>query len=460
MGGLRSEVEAATTDVLIEAANWTGPRIRRTGAALKLRTEASTRYEKSLPLALCDLGEARAATLLAAEGATVGAAHAVGSPLPAPQAIALPSSEVTRLLGFSIAGPEIEKSLRALGFAVEAAAGGFAVMPPYWRGDVVMAADLVEEIARIVGYDRVEGHVPAVEPQDLDSAEFDRETELAEVMAALGYTEVLSLSLQPASVAQLWRERGVATGDVVEITNPLSEDQRWMRFSLAPALLGFAARDRAVRPYRTFELGHVFTDAQPAPHESVQLTALHAGGRSAFARLSADVQMLLRRVAGRDVRVERGALPGLHPGKTAALHLDERVVGYVGVVDPRLAAAYEVDAETALATVLVEALPPRVVPRYVPPSRFPPVERDLAVVVALDVLAGDLSAAVRAEPLVRDATVFDEYRGPQAGEGKKSLALRIVLQSDTATLTDDEADSTLARIVGTLRERFGAVPRT
>jgi phenylalanyl-tRNA synthetase beta chain len=233
-----------------------------------------------------------------------------------------------------------------------------------------------------------------------------------------------------------------------------------MRFSLAPALLGFAARDRAVRPYRTFELGHVFTDAQPAPHESVQLTALHAGGRSAFARLSADVQMLLRRVAGRDVRVERGALPGLHPGKTAALHLDERVVGYVGVVDPRLAAAYEVDAETALATVLVEALPPRVVPRYVPPSRFPPVERDLAVVVALDVLAGDLSAAVRAEPLVRDATVFDEYRGPQAGEGKKSLALRIVLQSDTATLTDDEADSTLARIVGTLRERFGAVPRT
>ena len=460
MGGLRSEVEAATTDVLIEAANWTGPRIRRTGAALKLRTEASTRYEKSLPLALCDLGEVRAATLLAAEGATVGAAHAVGSPLPAPQAIALPSSEVTRLLGFSIAGPEIEKSLRALGFAVEAAAGGFAVMPPYWRGDVVMAADLVEEIARIVGYDRVEGHVPAVEPQDLDSAEFDRETELAEVMAALGYTEVLSLSLQPASVAQLWRERGVATGDVVEITNPLSEDQRWMRFSLAPALLGFAARDRAVRPYRTFELGHVFTDAQPAPHESVQLTALHAGGRSAFARLSADVQMLLRRVAGRDVRVERGALPGLHPGKTAALHLDERVVGYVGVVDPRLAAAYEVDAETALATVLVEALPRRVVPRYVPPSRFPPVERDLAVVVALDVLAGDLSAAVRAEPLVRDATVFDEYRGPQAGEGKKSLALRIVLQSDTATLTDDEADSTLARIVGTLRERFGAVPRT
>jgi phenylalanyl-tRNA synthetase beta chain len=460
MGGLRSEVEAATTDVLIEAANWTGPRIRRTGVALKLRTEASTRYEKSLPIALCDLGEARAATLLAAEGATVGSARAVGLPLPAPHTIALPASEVTRLLGFSVTGPEIEASLRALGFAVAAVAGGFAVTPPYWRSDVVMAADLVEEIARIVGYDRVEAQMPAVAPQDLDSAEFDRETELAETMTALGYTEILSLSLQPASVAQVWRERGVATGEVVEITNPLSEDQRWMRFSLAPALLGFAARDRAVRPYRTFELGHVFTDAQPAPQESVHLTALHAGGNSAFARLSADVQLLLRRVTGSDVRLERGALPGLHPGKTAALHLDEGLVGYVGVVDPRLAAAFEVAEGTAMATVFVETLPPRVVPRYVPPSRFPAIERDLAVVVPLDVLAGDLAAAVRAEALVRVATVFDEYRGPQVGEGKKSLALRIVLQSDTATLTDAEADASLARIAERLRERFGAVPRT
>jgi phenylalanyl-tRNA synthetase beta chain len=110
--------------------------------------------------------------------------------------------------------------------------------------------------------------------------------------------------------------------------------------------------------------------------------------------------------------------------------------------------------------VFVEALPARAVPRYVPPSRFPAVERDLAVVVPLEVLAGDLVAAVRAEPLVRSAAPFDEYRGPQVGEGKKSLALRIVLQSDEGTLTDVDADAALARITATLRERFDAVPRT
>jgi phenylalanyl-tRNA synthetase beta chain len=460
MGGLRSEVEATTTEILIEAANWTGPRVRRAGAALKLRTEASTRYEKSLPLALTDLGEARAAYLLAAEGATVGAAHAVGSPLPAARAVTLPAREVARLLGFSVPDAQIERSLQGLGFTVAREDGGFAVTPPYWRGDVTLAADVVEEIARVVGYDRVEAQVPPVAPQAIDSTAFDRETELAETMAGLGYTEALSLSLQPGSVAQLWRDRGVATGEVVEILNPLSEDQRWMRFSLAPALLGFAARDRAVRPYRIFELGHVFAQAQPEPLEAVHLTALHAGGESAFSRIKSDTSALVRRITGRDARVERGALPGLHPGKTASLRVNDRVVGYVGVVDPRLAAAYEVAQTTALATLFVEELPARAVPRYVPPSRFPPVERDLAVAVPLDVLAGDLVDAVRGEPLVRDATVFDEYRGPQLGEGRKSLALRIVLQSETATLTDAEADATLKHLVAVLHERFGAELRT
>ena len=214
--------------------------------------------------------------------------------------------------------------------------------PPYWRGDVLIPADLVEEIARVVGYDRVRAEVPPVQPQAIDSAEFERENELATTLAALGYTEFLTLSLQPGSVAAAWREHGLAVPAPVEITNPLSEDQRWMRFSLAPALLAGAARDRAVRPYRVFELGHVFADAQPAPQETVELTALHAGGAEAFGRLKSDVLALLRRVTGADARVERGTYASLHPGKTAALRVGETLVGYVGVVDPRLARAYDV----------------------------------------------------------------------------------------------------------------------
>jgi phenylalanyl-tRNA synthetase beta chain len=448
-----------TTELLVEAASWTGPRIRRASVALKLRTEASTRFEKSVSPALADLGAARAAHLLAREGGRVRRPRAAGQPAPEPARIELLPVDIERLLGFSLTTDEIEGALGALGFTTERAGPVIVVRPPYWRGDVVIVADVVEEVARVVGYDRVRAEVPAVDPQDVDSDAFERETQLATTFAALGYTEVVSLSLQPGNVAERWRANGIVVAEPVEILNPLSEDQRWMRFSIAPALLEFAARDRAVRPYRVFELGHVFAHGDP-PREAVHLTSLHAGGPSAFGRLKSDVMALLRRATGVEARVERGAFAGLHPGKTAALRVGDQIVGYVGVVDPRLAHAYEVADTTALATVFVETLPPYVTPRYLAPSKFPPVERDLAVVVPLDVLAGDLTEAVREEPLVRGATVFDEYRGPQAGEGKKSLAVRIFLQSDEATLTDQEADAALARIVATLRTRFGAEPRT
>ncbi|HEY0383733.1 MAG TPA: phenylalanine--tRNA ligase subunit beta [Candidatus Elarobacter sp.] len=459
MGGQRSEVEPATTEVLIEAAAWTGPRIRRASGALKLRTEASSRFEKSLPLALADLGAARAAHLLEQEGGSVAMPQAAGKPAVAPSAVTLRAGEVERLLGFTLTDAESERALESLGFAVARSGADFVVTPPYWRGDVVIPADLVEEVARVVGYDHVRAEVPPVAPQDVDSNEFDRETELATTLAGLGYTEAISLSLQPAAVAETWRANGITVDEPVQITNPLSEDQRFMRFSIAPALLGFAARDRAVRPYRVFELGHVFHNGQAEPSETVHLTALHAGGESAFGRLKSDVLALLRRITGAEARVERGTFPSLHPGKTAALRCGDAVVGYVGVVDPRLARAYDVTDTAALATLFVERLPAHVTPKYVAPSKFPAVDRDLAVAVPLDVLAGDLVDAVRAEPLVRSATVFDEYRGPQVGEGKKSLALRIALQSDAKTLTDEDADAALARIVAALRERFGAVPR-
>ncbi|HZO93594.1 MAG TPA: phenylalanine--tRNA ligase subunit beta [Candidatus Baltobacteraceae bacterium] len=465
MGGLRSEVVATTTELLIEAASWSGPRIRRASVALKLRTEASSRFEKSLPSALADLGAARAAHLLAAEGGTVFAPHAAGRASAPPAPVRLRRGEVRRLLGFDLGDDELVRALASLGFAVTAETDELAVTPPYWRGDVAIAADVVEEVARVAGYDKVRAEVPAIPPQAIASAAFDREMQLAEIFAALGYDECFSLSLQPAGVAETWRANGVDVPRPVEIRNPLSEDQRFMRFSCAPALLTFAARDHAVRPYRVFELGHVFREGDgasngaAAPHERVELTALHAGGPSAFARLKEDTLALVRRVTGVDARVERAAFPSLHPGKTAALRVGETIVAYVGVLDPRLARAYDVDETTALATVFVEALPAYAPPRYVAPSRFPALERDLALVVDEAVAAAEVVDAARVEPLVRSVRPFDEYRGPQVGANKKSLALRIVLQSDEATLTDADADAAIARILAALRERVNAEQR-
>ncbi|HZW52605.1 MAG TPA: phenylalanine--tRNA ligase subunit beta, partial [Candidatus Elarobacter sp.] len=155
MGGQRSEVELATTEVLIEAATWTGPRIRRASGGLKLRTEASSRFEKSLPLALADLGAARAAHLLEQEGGSVMMPHAAGKPAADPAPVALRAGEVERLLGFTLADDEIERALTSLGFKVarpstsSGDAADFVVTPPYWRGDIAIAADLVEEVARV-----------------------------------------------------------------------------------------------------------------------------------------------------------------------------------------------------------------------------------------------------------------------------------------------------------------------
>jgi phenylalanyl-tRNA synthetase beta chain len=149
----------------------------------------------------------------------------------------------------------------------------------------------------------------------------------------------------------------------------------------------------------------------------------------------------------------------MHPGKTAALRIDGALVAMVGVVDPRLLHAYDIGDDVVAAGIDIEALPPRAIAPFVAPSRFPSIQRDLAVVLAADVPAADIVAAVRAHPDVRQAHVFDEYRGAQIDVAKKSLAVRVALQRDDATLTDALADEVMAAIVADLRNRFGATLR-
>jgi phenylalanyl-tRNA synthetase beta chain len=469
LGGSVSEVSDTTRELVIEAANFSGPRIRRMSVKLGVRTEASSRHEKGLPLGLPDIGAARAARLLEQEGATIHYPRPFGKTAGDPPTIALTRRHVERLLGFTLDDAALHAALASLGFTVKSAGdGAFLVTVPAWRTDVAIAADLVEEIARVVGYDRLVDAIPAIEAQPLTSAAFDREMEIAATLAGLGYHECMTLALQPLAVAQRWRAAGIAVPDLVEIINPLSEDQRWMRFSLLPALLAHAARERTTRPLHTFEIGHVFANSDGEPHET-NVVALLATTPSPAARVAwrddaflaakSDVLAFLRRVCGADATTTRGNMPGLHPGKTAELRFGEDVAGWVGVVDPRLARAYDIDADAVAAVLLIDALPAKAVRSAVTLSRYPAIERDLALVVAPDVAAGDIVDASRATALVRRVDVFDEYRGPQIGEGKKSLALRVTLQSDTATLTDADADAAIATIIAGLRERFGAVLR-
>ena len=197
MGGASSEVTPMTTSIVLEAANFSGPRVRRMSGALGLRSEASSRHEKSLAPALTDLGAARAAQVLCDLGATAYRPQAFGAPIVPAQPIALRAAEVERLLGLVIAPDRIAAHLTALGCAVVVDGfGKFDVTPPPWRRDLTIAADLVEEVARIEGYERIPAIVPSVPSHEISSASFDLENALARALAALGYREVVTHSLR------------------------------------------------------------------------------------------------------------------------------------------------------------------------------------------------------------------------------------------------------------------------
>jgi phenylalanyl-tRNA synthetase beta chain len=475
MGGALSEVTSNTRELLLEAATFSGPRVRRMALALGMRTEASSRHEKGLPPGLSSLGAARAAHLLEREGATVHPPIAFGAPLPKPHAIALEFREVPKLLGVDLTGSEVERALRSLGFVVESVqrssqiddlSNAIEVAPPYWRNDIAIKEDVIEEVGRVVGYDRI----PAVQPptfvQNVSSKDFHDEHRIAHNLASLGYRETVNFALQPASVAERFARAGIPLpGPAVEIANPLSEDQRYLRFSLLPGLLALAARFARSDELRLFEIGHTFEGA-PEPFETAMAAWMLVTPDSAepewhdsgFLRHKGDSMALLRALTGRESEAVSAQLTGLHPGRTARLLVDGRDVASAGAVDPRLLAEFEIDAQVYAGFMRLADLPDYQVPRFKAPSRFPAVERDLALVVAKEIPAMDVAHAVRegGDGVLAGVQVFDEYRGPQIEPDKKSIAVRIVLQRDDATLTDAEADAHIRTILATLEERCGA----
>ena len=466
-GAAPTEVTAATRELLVEAATFSGPRVRRMSVALGLRTEASSRHEKGLPLGLSSWGAARAAYLLAREGATPHAPFAAGAPDAHPAPIRVRVARFSELLGIAISAEDASQALRSLGFGVTGAAGdSLEIVPPFWRGDVVIPEDVVEEAARIVGYDRIESALPAIVESTVTSDAYRTESRIAHALAARGYREAYTFSLQSAAVARRFESAGVSLpGPVVEIENPLSEEQRYLRFSLLPALLELAAKHADAEPYRIFEIGHVFGGGSPLQETpgAGWLLALPKSDEPAwrdggFLTFKGESLAFVRALAGREADVVSATHAGWHPGKTAALLVDGKDVATIGAVDPRLLAAFDVGARAYFGWLRSADVPAYRAPHYAAPSKYPAVARDLALIVAPEIPALDIEHAVRAgaDGAIAEVHVFDEYRGPQIEAGKKSVAVRVVLQRGDGTLTDAEADGHVATILASLRERCGA----
>jgi phenylalanyl-tRNA synthetase beta chain len=481
MGGQVSEVSDSTTRVAMEAATWVGSNISRTQAKLGLRTEASARFEKGLHPDLAIAAQRLAARLMVElTGARMvpGTVDEYPRPVP-PRVVPLRTARVERLLGMAVPEAEIEAILGRLGFRVAAAEGGFEVTVPYWRdGDVQREADLVEEVARIYGLDKLPRTLPARREAvgRLTAAQRVRRR-IEDALRDRGMTEVVAYSFTaPQTLARL------RLGDVplLRLANPMSEDQSVMRPLLLPGLLD-AARHNAAhgRPrVALFESAHVYgvseateaasgaTAADERHHLAGVLTEASPGTWRTKPR-AADyyaakglVEALLGSV-GLGCTVVPGSQPFLHPGRTASVIGEGAGLGWIGELHPSVAREWDLDGTVAafeLDADLIAELAPGPAP-YRDVTSFPAVIQDIAVVVDEGVPAAEIERIVRsgAGELLDRVELFDVYRGEQVGEGRKSLALRLEFRSPERTLTDEDVARARASIEEALKEIDGAL---
>jgi phenylalanyl-tRNA synthetase beta chain len=456
-----------------------------------LRTEGALRHEKDLPLELPEVGRRLAARLLIEAGATPSNIVEAGQKPGPLRRVRARAQRVNALLGSSFSPAQMKDALAAI--ELEAAGDSeLEVTVPYWRPDVVEEVDVIEEIARGIGYDAIPDVPIVAAPQTIDEGLYDQESLLAERFAALGYREIVNITLQGAKTTAAWERSGLPFWqDLAMLSNPLSEDHRFLRPSLLPGLLIAAAKSwpHAAGELRLFEIGHVFHPLSNETHEGEPTHDPHAGvyaengvrewpslaGVAAFGAADADtaldrqllavkgeLEAVLGPLARRELSVEVRERPYFHPGGSGNLRAGDKVVAKFGRLHPKLARAFELPESSYAFALYLENIAQRPpVEQYKPLPKFPATKRDIAVVVPEDVHAADLMNAVRESgaSFFESVRAFDEYRGQQIGAGRKSIAMTIVLRKNDATITDEEANASTETVVATLAKRFGATLR-
>ncbi len=477
MGGLETEVSDSTTNVLLESANFDMVSIRRTMRALDLPSEASLRFSKGIHPELVAPAAERAARLFQEHaGGTVGKGMADTYPgKPQPQVIDLPAAEIRRILGVDIPLGEATRILSALGFRVEPAGKeALRVTTPPNRIDIQAgAADLIEEVARVYGYDRLPATLMADPlPAQHGNPDLEHEEQVRDLLVSLGLQEVITYALTTPE-----RETPLQppAADYVTLLNPISSERVAMRHTVLAGVLEIVAANlRHTDTVRVFEIGSVYLPRAGAklPDEPRRLAVVLTGKRSQpswqepangaggdldFFDLKGVVEALAADLHLPDVTYRRAAAaPSLHPGRAAELVLAGRAVGSFGELHPKIAKAFDLGGRAVLAgefdlEALLAAIPARYA--YAPVPRFPAALRDVAVVVPEDVTAERIVGEIRTAGggLLRDARLFDLYRGPSIPEGTKSLAFALTYQAEDRTLTDKEVDKAHKKIEDRLK---------
>jgi phenylalanyl-tRNA synthetase beta chain len=479
MGGDSTKAETDSRNIFLESAFFFPDAIAGRTRRYNFTSDAAHRFERGVDFDNNVAGIERATELiLAICGGEPGPTVDDVARLPERKPVQVRSARASKVIGIDLDDKEIGAIFSRLDLAAVKTADGYSVTPPSYRFDIAIEEDLIEEIARIHGYERIPASRPRVRAAMREQPETVRPlTRVKEAIAARDYQEVVNFSFVEAE----W-ERDFCSNDApVKLLNPISVQHAVMRSSLAGSLIANVRYNlnRKQGRVRVFELGRVFrADAgvMDGPlavggiAQPLKLGAIAYGPARPeqwglaqrnidFYDLKGDIESLL--VPWR-LRFERTTHPALHPGRAANVLVDGKCIGWLGELHPRWQQKYELPQAPVLFELELDALLAAPMPVYQEVSKFPPVIRDLAVVVDESVPAQALLEAMRAArpAVVQELQLFDLYRGKGIDDGKKSLAFRVVMQDTSKTLTDAETEAAMAQLLQILAESVGAKLRT
>ncbi|MCP8967400.1 phenylalanine--tRNA ligase subunit beta [Ectobacillus ponti] len=477
MGGANSEVDENTVNVLIESAYFTGAAIRKASKDLGLRSEASTRYEKGIDPARTFEAAQRAAALMAkyAGGEVLEGVVEADHLNLKEQQVSVSVEKINGVLGTAITAPEVAAIFTNLKFPFGEAEGTFQVSVPTRRPDITIPEDLVEEVGRLYGYDHIPATLPVAETTrgKLSARQMKRRT-VRRYLEGAGLYEAITYSLTSAEKAKQYAVKETAQ-EPIRLALPMSEERSQLRLSLVPHLLEAVSYNNArkIDNVALYEVGSVFlpTEASELPKEEQHLAGVLTGlflnhpwqGEKKavdFYVAKGILEGLFDTLGVADrIAYKAGKRDGMHPGRTASILLEGEEIGFIGQVHPEVQKQMDLKEtyvfELSLAAVFGTDVPEV---KYTSIPRFPSMTRDMAIVVAQDVLAGDVRSTIVAAggPLLKDVALFDLYQGDKMEAGKKSLAFSLRYFDPERTLTDEEVTEAHNRVLQAVAEQFGA----
>ncbi|MFI4922647.1 MAG: phenylalanine--tRNA ligase subunit beta, partial [Burkholderiales bacterium] len=466
MGGQESAVNAQTRDVFLESAFFSPEAIAGKPRILGFATDSSQRFERGVDFAMTrDALERTTQLILQICGGKAGPVTEARHALPKRDPIQLRVARAQRVLGIKLDKEQVGSLLRRLQFSFAEDHEAFYVTPHSYRFDLAIEEDLIEELARVNGYEAIPATLPKAVQNMLPDSEILRSVvALRGILVARDYQEIISYSF----VDELWEQDFCGNTNPVRLKNPLAGHLSVMRSSLAGSLidcLRFNLSHKQPR-IRLFEIGRCFAAAGGNYTQPEKLGGLAYGdslpeqwGAPArpvdFFDIKNDIEALFWPVSSRFVKAEHTAL---HPGKSSQIWLGDKPVGWLGELHPKWQQKYQLPQAPLLFELELEALTTRALPQTVEVSKFPLVRRDIAVIVdaSLSVQAILEDLRTKKPPQVIEIALFDLYQGKGVDSGKKSLAFRLLLQDTQKTMTDAEVEAAIAQLVQILQQQYQA----